>query len=339
MDTKLQKTLSELDSKDRAFLVSNLPIIKDNINDLISTELYWVIYDNEFNKVTTYALHHYAIQNIKTRRYKSSELLDVLLYSLSPESIINRLKWSPWVLLEYILIDFCKREKKPLHPTIKIYDHFRGTPELDEIYKIDFLSNLSILDNNLNVGIQLTASTKYQKSYQDSLLKDNNTVGNKKARAHKISNELPSRNTCRKPHTEKKYTPDMTWYVVISWWISEYINGWINILLNAYNKWEDCGYPQWWPTRFIEKNRIIVFKDIVECYNKSLILLWEHIICTSGWINKKNVHVGEKVTYFETYIPWLDELRYDFFYNNWENPQALVSISYFLNKNVLDINP
>ena len=344
MDRKLIDILQK-SNKPHSF-IERLPISQyRKINDFISTELFWVLYDTNLETITQQSIVDFLIQNITTHNISLTHLQKLLDYELHWQIIIKKILSNPWLITEYFVVDNLKRNiLKPWHSNkiiknTKLIWHSKASPEQDEVSKIDFLSHIQTDRCFYNIWIQLTTQSQHQYSYSTTVNAwewFRSTASNKKQKISDLSHNITENDKINIPIEYQKYIPDMLWYMVINWGIDKILNiEKYNFFAVAFNKWQIEWFPIWWPSKHIRKDLLILLHNIGYYYQISLLLCQKFInnnLLTKHTRFQKRIFDKEDIKYIETYKPQVNELLYEFFvwdFSNWETT-LLFSISYFV---------
>lgn len=344
MDTKLLDIIHH-SIKPLGF-IERLPISSHiKVNDLISTELFWVLYDTSLHIKTQEAIIDFLIQNIITHNISKIKLEQTLDNNLKRHSISNKILSNPWLITEYFVVDNLKRnmlwkkQENQIINKVRILWHSKASPEQDEISKIDFLSHIITGKDRYNVWIQLTTHTQHQYTYSIWLKAwewHRSSASSKKQKISDYSQNISNNNVANIPSEYQKYVPDMLWYMVINGGIDRILNiEKYNFFAVAFNQWQAEWFPLWWPWRYIRKDLLQLLHNIGHYYQTSLLLcqkfIEHNLLKNNTWFQKKKFD-KEDIKYIETYKPQVNELLYEFFiwdFFKWETT-LLFSISYFV---------
>lgn len=348
MDMKLVEILDDIGEIKLNNLISKLPLSKQiKYNDLISTELYGVLYDNKLHTETKDKLLHFALQNISSHTSTKKKLRETLLNVLERKDISRYIRSNPGLMVEYFFVDILKRQNAPskAHKRAKQFHHTKGTHEQDENKKVDMVSALVHNKKTLNIWVQITTTSQHQLTYlQAQRNRHSNRSSAKKAKVQDISTNLTKDPLSSHDTREKKYEPHLLSYLVINGGIDQVLNKEKNnFLATAFTAWERAGYPSWGPIPYVRKDMLPLLQTAAKYYERSLRMFKSFMekrsqISDATYI-KNLFEADEKgIKYIETYKPHSNELVYEFFIKSWKGGEnhILFSISYFINQHTRD---
>ncbi|MDD2565627.1 MAG: hypothetical protein PHZ26_02295 [Candidatus Gracilibacteria bacterium] len=300
------------------------------------SELIWGVKSKTPNPNNIY---RFVISNIMNSQ---KLLVNHIISPVRWQAYFNGILKNPGLMCEYFLVDYLSRNSHEYeHHKGKRFKflHKKGTPEQDEVFKIDFITSLTTKAksgkySSINFGIQLTTS-KSRAVYGNPNQKGSILIDKKKKDILRTSNKIDEGNV---DNFRQSYIPDSMCLLVVNSSINEFINiEQINIFSNAFRTWQNEGYLPGGPTQYLNN---IVKKDLEKIndgYHLGLELLYSLVPDIS--INNKDMKKIEKYDNFDILLDYNSsekELKMDYFL---KDGSFLMSLFFIINdKLVTKIN-
>ena len=217
---------------------------KRETKDSVNEKVWWVIRKGDLEKLKKFWLWENLSKEVK-RECKIIWLkLIKVLSSVSTWQIKNSIQqklWNCWVALEFFLLDKLIRKNKKNDEI-----SFEKWPLEFDNEKIDFLSSYQLENDRIIIWNQLTTT-------------ESKRINNKDNEVRWVWDRLDNQKwKINENNFSITQIPDLPILFVINSKTSREVNKWIgsrtNILKEAYLKWKDEGFKEWWPSLYLEED-------------------------------------------------------------------------------------
>lgn len=249
---------------------------------------------------------------------------------------------------EFFLVDYLRRQSsvpfRYKNQKFKL-SHIKGTPEQDEVEKIDFLTHMNTLhqgkQEKITLWVQLTTA-KSRAKFSRQKINWLDWIGNKKIDIRSTNAKIENWEIADYPQI---FMPDCMCLFVVNWKINHFLNNLnINVMKTAFNTWSQEWYLSGWPTQYLNNKLKEEFRLITEGYNLWIATFYRIVKSIDNDTESfKSMNEFENYFVITEYNHDTKELKMDYFLKNessevWlsEEKKLLMSLYFIINTKVFE---